>query len=806
MFTFWQDLRFGLRMLARNPGFTSVAVLTLALGIGANTAIFSVVNAVLLKRLPYPDPTRLVTVYEKQENEGAMSVSWPNFVDWRYQIHAFEAVAATREDTFTLTGIGPASRVHTAQVSPLFFRLLDVAPRMGRTFTNEEDVPGAAPVVLLTESFWRTNLRSDPNVVGKSIALDRTSYTIIGVLPAGLKYFPRSQLYLPLGQFSRSHGMDTRGNHQGIRCIARLRKGMSVAQAQSELDTVMHALEKQYPNSNAGVAATVAPFVEYLFHDTRAALLLLLGAVGFVLLIACANIANLFLARAAARQKEFSIRATLGAAKGRLLRQLLTESLMFSLAGGGLGLLVANWSIGPLLHFAPPDVPRLAETQIDVRVLLFTFGISIATGVLFGLAPAFHALRRDLGGSLKETGASVTSTRSRQQLRSMLLVSEVALAIVLVIASGLMVRSIFHVLDVKLGANPDHVMAADVYLTGAKYVKPEARINFFREATTRIQEIPGVKSAGAIACTPFAGDCWSSVYIVEGRPVPAQSDLPSSLFNVADVNFFRTMQIPLLAGRYFNETDTADSPSVVIINETMARKWWPKENPLGQRIKQGFPQDKTPFREVVGVVGDVKEEGPDLPQRTEVFLPDSQEVSAGLTLLVRTGPEPMEMARTVVNELHAMDPDQAVDAVQPLNDYIETSLAWRKSIVALLGIFGILALGLAAIGIYAVMSYSVSQRSREIGIRIAMGAQPRNVLAIVISQGLRLVGMGIVTGIVAAAALTRLMSNLLFGVSATDPLTFVGVVLLLTFVALAACYIPARRAMRVDPIVALKYE
>jgi putative ABC transport system permease protein len=804
--TFWQDLRFGLRMLARNPGFTSVAVLTLALGIGANTAIFSVVNAVLLKRLPYPDPTRLVTVYEKQENEGAMSVSWPNFVDWRYQIPAFEAVAAAREDTFTLSGIGPASRVHTAQVSPLFFRLLDAPPRMGRTFTNEDDVPGASPVVLLTESFWRTNQRSDPNVVGKSIVLDGTSYTVIGVLPAKLKYFPRAQLYLPLGQFSRSHGMGTRGNHQGIRCIARLAKGMSVAQAQSEMDAIMHALEKQYPNSNAGVAATVTPFVEYLFHSTRAVLLLLLGAVGFVLLIACANIANLFLARAAERQKEFAIRATMGAAKGRLIRQLLTESLMFSVAGGGLGLLVADWSIGPLLHFVPPDVPRLAETQIDVRVLFFTFGISIATGLLFGLAPAFHVLRSDLGGSLKETGASVTSTRSRQQLRSMLLVSEVALAIVLVIASGLMVRSIFHVLDVKLGANPDHVMAADVYLTGAKYAKPEARINFFQQATTRIQQIPGVTSAGEVQCTPFASDCWSSVYIVEGRPVPAQSDLPSSLFNVADANFFRTMQIPLLAGRYFNETDTADSASVVIINETMVRKWWPNENPLGKRIKQGFPQDKTPFREVVGVVGDVKVEGPDLPQRPEVFFPDSQEANAGLTLLVRTAPEPMEMARTVVNELHAMDPDQAVDAVQPLNDYIETSLAWRKSIVALLGIFGILALGLAAIGIYAVMSYSVSQRSREIGIRMAMGAQPRNVLAIVISQGLRLVGMGIVAGIVAAAALTRLMSNLLFGVSATDPLTFVGVALLLTFVALAACYIPARRAMRVDPIVALKYE
>ena len=807
MFTFWQDLKFGLRMLARNPGFTAVAVLTLALGIGANSAIFSVVNAVLLKRLPYPDPAQLVVVLENQANLGVMSLAWPNFADWRDQIPAFQRVAAARQDTFTLTGQGPASRVHAAQVTPTFFPLLSVTPRMGRIFTSEEDVPGAAPVVLLTDSFWRTNLRSDPNILGKSLALDGVSYTVIGVLPAELKYFPRSQLYLPLGPFSRSHGMEVRGNHQGIQGIARLRPGMSVAQAQSELDAVMHGLEKQYPVSNGGVAATVTPFDEYLFHDTRTALLLLFGAVGLVLLIACANIANLFLARATARQKEFALRTTLGAAKGRLIRQLLTESLLFSVAGGALGLLLANWSIGPLLRFAPPDVPRLADTQIDWRVMSFTLGIAIATGILFGLAPAIQALRfGDLGSSLKETGASVTSTRSRQRLRSVLLVFEVALAIVLVIGSGLIVRSIVRVLQVKLGANPDHVLALDVYLSGPSYAKPEARNNFFQNAITRIQRIPGVISAGSITCPPFGGTCWTSVYIVEGRPVPAPSDLPNSLFNVADPNFFRTMQVPLLAGRYFNETDTAASTPVAVINETMARQWWPNESALGKRIKQGFPEDKTPFREVVGVVGDVKEEGPDVPQRTEIFLADPQEATPAVTLLVRTGPEPMALAKTVVNEIHAIDPDQAVDQVQPLSDYVESSLAWRKSIVAVLGVFGILALGLAAVGIYGVMSYIALQRSREIGIRMAMGAQPRDVLAIVISQGLRLVGIGIVTGIVAGVALTHLMSSLLFGVSPTDPLTFVAVALLLTFVALAACYIPARRAMRVDPMVALRYE
>ncbi len=806
MQTLLQDIRYGLRMFAKNPGFTAIAVLTLALGIGANTAIFSVVNSVLLKRLPYPDPARLVTVYEKQAVTGEMSVAWPNFVDWRNQIQAFETVAATRQDTFTLTGLGPATRVHAAQVTPAFFPLLGVAPRTGRAFTDKEDTPDAAPVALLTETFWRSNFKSDPNVVGKSIVLDSTLYTVIGVLPAGLKYFPRAQVYVPLGLFSHAHVMDTRGNHQGIRCIARLRPGASVAQARSELAAIMSALEKEYPNSNAGVTATVTPFDEYLFQDTRLALFLLLGAVALVLLIASANVANLFLARAAARQKEFAIRGALGAEKGRLIRQLLTESLMFSVAGGALGLLVAEWSIGPLLRFAPPDIPRLAETQIDWRVLLFTLGISIGTGVLFGLAPAFHALRFDLGFSMKETGASVTSTRSSRNVGSALLVSEVALAIVLVIASGLMVRSILSVLDVKLGANPDHVLAIDVNLTGAKYSNAEARKNFFQQAVTRIRQIPGVNSAGVVLCTPFVGDCWSSVYIVEGRPVPAQSELPSSLFNIAESNYFRTMQIPLLAGRTFDESDTDKSPLVIIINEAMAQKWWPNQSPLGKRIKQGFPQDKTPFREVVGVVGDVKDEGPDAPQRTMVFLPDSQEPSNSVTLLVRTGPEPMALAKSVVNEIHVMDPDQAVDNVQPLKDYIETSLAWRKSIVALLGMFGILALGLAAIGIYGVMSYSVSQRSHEIGIRMALGARPKQILGLVVGQGLRTSLIGIGIGLAAALASMQFVSSLLFGVTPRDPVTFGGVALLVVAVAVFASVVPARRASKVDPLVALRHE
>jgi putative ABC transport system permease protein len=801
-----QDIQYGFRILAKEPGFAAIAVLTLALGIGANTAIFSVVDAVLLKRLPYPDPARLVVVVEKQPIEGEMGVAWPNFVDWRYRIHAFESVAAARRETFTLTGRGPAFRIDAAQVSPAFFPLLGTAPKIGRAFTDAEDVPGAGPVVMLAEGFWRAYFGGDPNIVGKSIVLDGTSYNVIGVLPAELKYFPRAKIYVPIGQFSQLHGMNVRGNHQGVRCLARLRSGATIAQAQGELDAIMAALEKQYPNSNADLTASVTRLDEYLFHDTRLALLFLLGAVALVLLIVCANVANLFLARATARQKEFAIRTALGAGKGRLVRQLLTESLLLSVAGGLLGLIVANWSISPLLHFAPKDIPRLEETRMDPRVLVFTMGISIAAGLLFGLAPAFHALRDDLGGSLKETGATVTSARSRQRLRSVLLISEVALAIVLVIASGLMVRSILRVLEVKLGLNPDHVLALDVYLSGEKYAKSAARNAFYQQSLTRIRQVPGVKSAGAVMCTPFAGDCWTSVYIVEGRPVPAQADLPSSLFNTAEPGYFQTMQIPLLAGRYFTEADTDSSTPVAIVNESMARKWWPNESALGKRIKQGFPQDESAFYQIVGVVGDVKEEGPDLPQQTEVFLAVAQRTDASLTFVVRTGPDPMSMARNVVSEIHTLDADQAVEDAQPLNDYLGGSLAWRKSVAVLLSIFGLLALGLAAIGIYGVMSYTVSQRSHEIGIRMALGARPKQILGLVVGQGLRMSLVGVGIGVLVALASVQLVRSLLFGITPRDPFTFVGVGLLVMGVAALGSIVPARRAAKVDPLVALRHQ
>jgi putative ABC transport system permease protein len=800
------DFRFGFRMLARDPAFSLIAILTLALGIGANTAIFSVVDSVLLKRLPYPDPARLVTFREIQPKAGEMGLSWRNFEDWHGRVQSFESDAAFRQESFTLTGAGPASRIRGAQVSATFFSLVGAAPRLGRFFADAEDKPGARSVLLLTESFWRARFGSDPQIIGKSMVLDGTSYEIIGVLPADLKYFPRAQVYVSIAAFSNNPVWQNRGNHEGSRCLARLRPGATLAQAQSEMDTIMERLEQQYQASNAGQRVRISSLNDFLFQDSRFALLVLLGAVGFVLLIACANVANLFLARATQRQKEFAIRATLGAGGWRLIQQLLAESILLSVAGGSAGLLLAYWAVGPLLRFAPDNVPRLADTQIDLRVLGFTLAISVATGILFGLAPALHASRQDLGNSLKEAGTSTTSNRSRQGLRAALLVSEVALAIVLVIASGLMVRSMLRVLNVNLGVNPDRVLALDVYLEGAKYNNQESRRIFFDQAIARVRQLPGVESASAILCTPFTGGCWGSVYLVGDRPVPAQADIPSSPFNVAEPEYFRTMQIPLLAGRFFDKSDTAKSPPVVIINEAMVKKWWPNESPLGKRIKQGFPQDNSPYREVVGVVGDVKEDGPDAEQRTEVYLPLAQATDSAETLMVRTSGDPMSMAKSVVAAIHEIDSDQAIDSVQPLTDYLASSTAWRRSVAALLGFFGVLALGLAAIGIYGVMSYTVSQRSHEIGIRMALGAHPRRILKLVVGQGLVLSLVGVAIGVVAALGLTQLLATLLFGVTPRDPVTFAGVALLVVGVALAGSFVPARRAASVDPMIALRHE
>jgi putative ABC transport system permease protein len=804
---FIQDIRYGIRLLANSPGFTAVAVITLALGIGANTAIFSVVRAVLLKSLPYPDPDRLVSIREVQSQSGDMSVSWMNFHDWRQQNQSFERLAVTRADHSILTGVGKPTQLRAGSVSAAFFPLLGAKPILGRTFSEEEDTPSSAAVAVLSYALWRTQFGADPAFVGKSVVLDGEAYGIVGVLPADFKFFQQKiDLYTPIGRRSKLQSYLNRGNHQGLTGLARLRPGVSLSAARLEFDTIMKRLEQQNPETNSGEGVIIKPLYESRVSAIRPALLLLLGAVVCVLLIACVNMANLLLARAAARQREFAIRASIGAGRSRIVRQLLTESVLLSLLGGILGLLIAVWSIGPLLHIAPQDIPRLADTVVDRGVFLFTLAVTFLTGVLFGLAPAFQASRADMNTFLRGSGHSTTPGRPRQRLRVLLLISEVSLAVVLVIGSGLLIRSLLKALAVNPGFRADHVLALDVNLPLPKYKEKPAWLSFMNQAVERIRSLPGVESASAVFCPPLVGECWDSVFIFDDRPVPPQAELPSAVFNIAEPQYFQTLQTPLLAGRFFTPADMESSAPVILINETMARRWWPNQNPIGKRIKQGFPNDNVPFREIVGIVGDLHQDSTDQPELPEVFEAAAQYPFNSMTILARTKPDPMSLAGAAVGAIQALDADQPVSSIKPLSAYFSESLGSRKFSTLLLALFGGLALLLAAVGIYGVMSYTVSLRTHELGIRMALGAQRSDVFGLVVKFGARLALAGIAIGLIASFALTRLMRSQLFGVSNLDPATFAAVAMLLCCVGVAACYIPARRAMRVDPIVALRYE
>jgi putative ABC transport system permease protein len=806
MTTLFQDLRYALRSLAKSPGFTAIAVATLALGIGANTSIFSVIRAVLLRDLPYPQTERLIVLREHHPHAGDMGVAWPTFLDWRERSRGFSALAGFRKTQANVSGGREPEMLRVAQVSANFFPLLGVRAELGRAFAEADDRPGAARTVMLSDGLWRTRFGADASIPGKTIRLDALPYTVVGVLPRSFGFFPeRIDLYTPVGLNGAERSWLSRGNHSGMRVLARLSPGATFTSAVTEMDGIMRQLEREHPDSSSGQRAIAKPLSEALFGDVRAPLWILLAAVGLVLLIACVNVAHLLLARAASRQREFAIRVALGAGRRRLVRQLLTESLLLSALGGALGLLMAIWAIGPLLNLAPAEIPRLGDTRIDPVVLLFTLAASLVTGTLFGLAPAVQASRPDPQTSLRETGPGGTSGPARQRLRAALFVSEVALAFVLVVASALLVRSLVQVQSEPPGFNPAGVLALDVNLPDAKYPR-ERQQAFFSQAVAEVRRLPGVRSASAVLCPPFAGRCWGSVYLVSDRPAPAQADLPSSAFNVAEPAYFRTMEIPLLSGRFFTDADTADSLPVVIINESMARRWWPHESPLGKRIKQGFPQDDSPFREIVGVVGDVRQIGFDAPVQTEVYLPSSQSPEPAMTLVARTASAPMSLAHAAAAAVRRVDPEQSVSEVQPAMAYLAESVAGRRYVTVLLGLFGALALLLASVGIYGVVSYGVARRTREIGIRTALGARPADVLGLILGQALRMAALGMGVGALAAFGLTRFLASLLYGVAPWDPPTFGGVAALLTGVVLAACSWPARRAMSVDPSLALRGE
>jgi putative ABC transport system permease protein len=803
----WQDLRYAVRVLLKNRGFTAVAVLALALGIGANTAIFSVVNSVLLRPLPYREPHRLIALWENYQQRGGPEREWfspADFKDFREQAQSLEHVVALLGWGPTLTGQGEPEDLQGAAVAYDTFSMLGVDPAIGRSFTADEDRTGAERVVVLSHGLWQRRFGSDAAIIGKSLILGGESYTAIGVMPRGFTFpiLPNTEIWRPLTPAMVALAGCDRGCLV-LRVMARLKSGVTLDAARAESSAIAARMAEQYPETNKGVGSTVVPLHEQLVGDVRPAMLVLLGAVALVLLIACANVANLLLARAAARQKEVAIRAALGASRGRLIRQHLTESLVLALVGGAFGLLLAFWMVDLLVSFAPKGTPRLEEIAIDRGVLAFTFGTAILTGLIFGMAPALLSSRANLAGSLKEGGRDTSAGSRGNRVRSGLVVSEIALALMLLVGAGLLIKSFANLQRVDPGFDPENVLRIDVGLPRTRYPDRNQAAVFFKQLVDRVALLPGVQSAGAVSSLPLSGGGTDSGFAIEGRPQPAPDRQPVAWYAKVTPDYFRTMGIRLMRGRVFTEADNLDASRVVVISETMARRYFPDEDPLGKRLLFDDGKDR---REIVGIVADVRHFGLNLDARPTMYFSQSQSPNRGMSLVVRASGDPMSLAPAIRSEVWALDRDLAVSSVMPMNELIRTSLAEPRFVLLLLGLFAAVAMALSAIGVYGVMSYSVTQQSHEIGVRMALGAQVRDVLKLVVSRGIALVGGGVALGLVAAFALTRVMESLLFGVSATDFTTFAATSLILAAVALAACFVPARRATKVDPMVALRYE
>ena len=803
-----QDVRYAFRLLAKNPGFTAIAILTLALGIGANTAIFSVVNGVLLRPLPFRDPSRLVLIAEKS-SFPVISTSYENYMDWRDQSHSFESMEATRGGAITLTGAGEPERLNVQMATAGLFPMLGINPHIGRTFLPEEDRAGGAPVVLLSSGLWQRRFGGSQDIIGKTINLDSQPYTVVGVLPSGFQILQPADVFLPFMPWARTLP-DDRNWHPGIIPLARLKPGVSRAQARAEMVGITKRLEQQYPDYNTGTSADVVGLQDQIVRNSRPALLLLLGAVSFVLLIACVNVANLLLARAASRGREVAIRAALGAGRGRIVRQLLTESVLLSLAGGLLGVLMASAALGPLLKLAAGSVPQGAPIGLDPSVLAFTAGVSLFTGVLFGIMPAMRTAKLDLRKALNEGSRGATAGPGQHRLRGALVVMEIALAMLLLVGSGLLLRSFSRLQEVPPGFQPDHLLVADIPLSQTTYAKPEDRYQFFDRLVERAKSLPGVRSAAAASFLPVSGGGSIIHFNITGRPPKSPHEFVAAGYRTITPNYLETLGVPLLQGRLFTQADNEKAPAVVVINATMVHTFFPNENPLGKRLQLGaLPEQEVPTMEIVGVVGDVRP-GLGIDPQAEMYLPYRQADLVlpvfQLSLVMRTAGDPVLQTSALRSALAQIDPNQPLVKVRTMEENMATTVAQPRFRAWLIGIFAMLALVLAGVGVYGVMSYAVTQRTSEIGLRVTMGAQPQDVFHIIVGEGLRLSLLGVGIGLVTALALTRLLQSFLFGISAYDPLTFVGVSVLLTLVALAASFFPARRATRVDPLVALRYE
>ncbi len=805
MNTFWQDIRYGFRMLFKNPGFTLVAALTLAVGIGANTAIFSVVNAVVLRPLPLPDAGRLVWFDGVNPARGITesALSMPDYLDWRNEADAFQSMTAFVQGSAILSDeTSEPERVPRGVVTASFFPTVGVNPAQGRAFVAEDELTGSEPVAVLSHGLWQRRFGANPNIVGSKFMLSGRSVTIVGVMPAGFDYPARAQLWSPL----KPGPEDQRRDNRYLQVLARLKPAATLSAAQTQIDTLSARFGQQYPETNGGQSARLTGLQEWTTRGVRTSLLLLFGAVGFVLLIACANVANLLLARGAARRKEIALRTALGAGRPRIIRQLLTESLLLACLGGAAGLILSLFLTDLLIALSPADVPRLNEVGLDARVLAFTVGVVSLVGLLFGLAPAWQASKTDLNEVLKDGGRSSTEGRGRNRLRALLVVSEMALSLLLLVGAGLLIKSFVLLREVNPGFDSANVLTMRISLPGARYTEPKLRANFFHELTERVKTLPGVEAAGATLSLPLGGSNFSvgRSFIREGRPLISQESLDTGYF-VATTGYFRTMRIPLKAGRDFTEQDGAETPPVVVVNESLARRVFPGEDPVGKRITVW--RDEKFAREIVGVVGDVKSTRLDAKTESQIYVPYAQDAGWGsLSLAVRTTVEPETLAAAVRGAVLSIDKHQPVHDIKTMGDVLSASVANNRLVVLLFGLFALFALLLATVGIYGVMSYSVAQRTHEIGIRMALGAQPGDVLRLILKQGLMLTLGGVGLGLAGAFALSRLLSSLLYGVSATDPMTFGGLALLLAAVALLACYVPTRRAMKVDPMVALRNE
>jgi predicted permease len=806
METLLQDLRYGMRMLFKNKGFTTVATLTLALGIGANTAIFSVVNAVLISPLPYRAPDRLVQVWEhyRPKNKPHGTVAPANFLDWKAQNQSFEGMAAYDNfPSFNLTGVGEPERIQAARVSVGLFPLLGVSALAGRVFTNEEEHRGNHQVALVSNRLWQRRFGADPGLVGRTLSLNDQSFTVVGVLPPDFRFLPEDhEIFVPM---VLEWEATARGTHP-LRVVARLKEGVTLQQARADMDQIARRLEQEYPNTNADEGVTLVPLQEQVVGESRRALLILLGAVAFVLLIACANVANLLLMRSVARHKEMAIRLALGAGRARLLRQLLTESALLAGVGGAGGLLLSVWIVQVLKTFLVQNdlAPRGETVGLDGRVLLFTLGISLVTGLVFGLAPGLMASKTDLNDALKEGGRQAGGGARDRRFRQALVVGEVALALVLLTGAGLMIQSFMRLRRVDPGFRPENVLAVDLSLPSSRYQNGRQVLQFQNQLLERAAALPGVRSVGAAAYLPFSGTNNSWTIQIERRAPRPVVEYSNPGWRPVTADYFRTMGIPLIKGRYFAAPDDGESaPGVAILNETAAGAIWPDEDPLGNRFKlEGRSYS------VVGVVKDFKHAKLDGKVEPEIYFPYSQLPITwrGMTVVARAEYAPEQLAAALRSAVQELDKDQPIYNVRTLEGLLAKSVSRPQFHLLLLSLFAALALVMAALGLYGVMSYAVSQRTHEIGIRMAFGAQPRDALRLVLGAGLSLTLIGIAIGLLAAFAMTRVMESLLFGVSVTDPLTFAAVAFLLITVALVACFVPARRATRVDPMAALRRE